>query len=220
MSEWADYKWVDIHDEERRASICNLPVSEIRKEVKALMLVNPDETTYARARARYEEGSWPILYFTSGGNGGMACKRYLDEMDGKMPTNLWPYSEVGHTDEAKKQLKALFEDSVPFDTPKPVRLLDRILTIASDKDSLVLDFFSGSATTAEAVIVASSSSNCPRRPPAAGATYATSARSASAAQARRSGRRWTRPTSSWSLAPCPSPCPTSASACCAWTNPV
>lgn len=152
MSEWADYKWVDIHDEERRASICNLPVSEIRKEVKALMLVNPDETTYARAKARYEEGSWPILYFTSGGNGGMACKRYLDEMDGKMPTNLWPYSEVGHTDEAKKQLKALFEDSVPFDTPKPVRLLDRILTIASDKDSLVLDFFSGSATTAEAVM--------------------------------------------------------------------
>lgn len=152
MSEWADYKWVDIHDEERRASICNLPVSEIRKDVKALMLVNPDETTYARARARYEEGSWPILYFTSGGNGGMACKRYLDEMDGKMPTNLWPYSEVGHTDEAKKQLKALFEDSAPFDTPKPVRLLDRILTIASDKDSLVLDFFSGSATTAEAVM--------------------------------------------------------------------
>ena len=116
------------------------------------MLVNPDETTYARARARYEEGSWPILYFTSGGNGGMACKRYLDEMDGKMPTNLWPYSEVGHTDEAKKQLKALFKGSAPFDTPKPVRLLDRILTIASDENSLVLDFFSGSATTAEAVM--------------------------------------------------------------------
>ena len=82
----------------------------------------------------------------------MACKRYLDEMDGKMPTNLWLYSEVGHTDEAKKQLKALFKGSAPFDTPKPVRLLDRILTIASDKDSLILDFFSGSATTAEAVM--------------------------------------------------------------------
>ena len=152
MSEWADYEWVDIHDEERRAGICNLPVSEIRQDVKALMLVNPDEATYARARARYEEGSWPVLYFTNGGNGGMACKRYLDEMDGKMPTNLWPYSEVGHTDEAKKQLKSLFEGSAPFDTPKPVRLLDRILTIASDTDSFVFDFFSGSATTAEAVM--------------------------------------------------------------------
>ena len=152
MSEWADYEWVDIHDEERRAQICNLPANEVRRDVKALMLKNPDETTYAQSRARYEEGSWPVLYFTSGGNGGMACKRYLDEMDGKMPTNLWSYSEVGHTDEAKKQLKSLFDGSAPFDTPKPVRLLDRILTIASDKDSVVFDFFSGSATTAEAVM--------------------------------------------------------------------
>lgn len=51
-----------------------------------------------------------------------------------------------------KEIKALFPEGAPFDTPKPVRLLDRILTIASDKDSLVLDFFSGSATTAEAVM--------------------------------------------------------------------
>lgn len=152
MSEWADYEWVDIHDEERRAQICNLPADEVRRGVKALMLKNPDETTYAKAKARYEEGSWPVLYFTSGGNGGMACKRYLDEMDGRMPTNLWPYAEAGHTDEAKKQLKSLFDGSAPFDTPKPVRLLDRILTIASDKDSIVLDFFSGSATTAEAIM--------------------------------------------------------------------
>ena len=152
MSEWADYEWVDIHDEERRAQICNLPTDEVRRDVKALMLKNPDEATYAKAWTRYKEGNWPVLYFTSGGNGGMACKRYLDEMDGRMPTNLWPYAEVGHTDEAKKQLKSLFDDSAPFDTPKPVRLLDRILTIASDKDSIVFDFFSGSATTAEAVM--------------------------------------------------------------------
>ena len=152
MSEWAEYEWVDIHDEERRAQICNIPVGEVRQGVKALMLKSPCEKTFKESRARYDGGNWPLLYFTSGGNGGMACKRYLDEMDGRMPTNLWPYSEVGHTDEAKKHLKALFDGSAPFDTPKPVRLLDRILTIASDKDSLVLDFFSGSATTAEAVM--------------------------------------------------------------------
>ena len=152
MSEWAEYEWIDIHDEGRRAQICNLPVSEVRQGVKALMLKSPCEKTFEESRARYDKGNWPVLYFTSGGNGGMACKRYLDEMDGKMPTNLWPYSEVGHTDEAKKQLKALFDGSAPFDTPKPVRLLDRILTIASDEDSIVLDFFSGSATTAEAVV--------------------------------------------------------------------
>ena len=49
-------------------------------------------------------------------------------------------------------MKALFGGTAPFDTPKPVRLLDRILTIAADKDSLVLDYFSGSATTAHAVM--------------------------------------------------------------------
>ena len=99
-----------------------------------------------------DNGPMPRFYFTRGGMGGIARKVYLDATAGLLPTNLWPYSEVGHTDEAKKQLKALFNGSIPFDTPKPVRLLDRILTIASDKSSLIFDFFSGSATTAEAVM--------------------------------------------------------------------
>jgi len=152
MSEWAEYEWRDIHDEEIRAEICGIEADEVRKGVMALMLKKPTEETYRQARQRYEQGCWPQLYFTSGGTGGLAVKRYLDAVEGKMPTNLWLHSDAGHTDEAKKQLKSLFEGSAPFDTPKPVRLLDRILTIASDKDSLVLDFFSGSATTAEAVI--------------------------------------------------------------------
>ena len=50
-----------------------------------------------------------------------------------MVTNLWPFSEVGHTDEAKKELKALFNGEIPFDTPKPVRLMQRIVQIASKK---------------------------------------------------------------------------------------
>ena len=82
----------------------------------------------------------------------MRRKRYLDESQGRVCDNLWLHEEVGHTDEAKKQLKALFDGSAPFDTPKPVRLIDRILTIASSPSSVVLDFFSGSATTAEATI--------------------------------------------------------------------
>lgn len=69
-----------------------------------------------------------------------------------MVTNLWPYAEVGHTDEAKKELKALFDGEIPFDTPKPTRLLLRILQIASNEGDIVLDFFSGSATTAHAVM--------------------------------------------------------------------
>ncbi len=116
------------------------------------MLVDASEATYAKARARYEAGNWPVLFFTGGGKGGMRRKKYLDETAGRVPSNLWPYSEVGHTGEASKALAELFGGSAPFDTPKPVRLLDRILTIASEPDSLVLDFFSGSASMAQAVM--------------------------------------------------------------------
>lgn len=79
-----------------------------------------------------------------------------------MITNLWPHSEVGHTDEAKKELKTLFDGEIPFDTPKPVRLLDRIIQIATNDDSIILDFFSGSATTAHAVML-HNNEDCGRR---------------------------------------------------------
>ncbi len=152
MSEWADYDWVDIHDEEKRAEICGLAVDEVRPGVKALMLKNPCEETYAKARARYDAGCWPELYFTGGGKGGMRRKKYLDETAGRIPSNLWTYDEVGHTGEASKALAALFDGSSPFDTPKPVRLMRRILDIASSEDCTVLDFFSGSASMAQAVM--------------------------------------------------------------------
>lgn len=67
-------------------------------------------------------------------------------------TNLWPYSEVGHTDEAKKELKSLFNGEIPFDTPKPVRLIQRMVQISTEANDIVLDFFSGTATTAQAVM--------------------------------------------------------------------
>lgn len=69
-----------------------------------------------------------------------------------MPTNLWPHAEVGHTDEAKKELMAVFGGKAPFDTPKPTRLIERILQIASSDDSVILDFFAGSGTTAHSIL--------------------------------------------------------------------
>lgn len=152
MSGWADYEWRDIHDEDKRAQICGISRDEVRKGVKALVLKDPSEATLEKARKRYEQGNWPRLCFTSNGMGGMIAKRYVTEVEGKMPTNFWPYSDVGHSDEAKKELQRLFDGSAPFDTPKPVRLLNRILTIASDEDSIALDFFSGSATIADAIM--------------------------------------------------------------------
>lgn len=62
------------------------------------------------------------------------------------------YDEVGHTDEAKKELKAIFDGNIPFDTPKPIRLLERILQIASNNESIILDFFAGSGSMGHAVM--------------------------------------------------------------------
>lgn len=73
--------------------------------------------------------------------------------DGIVPTTLWKYEEVGHSQEGRQEVKALFDGKGYFDGPKPLRLLSRILKIANLKtDSIVLDFFSGSATTAHAVM--------------------------------------------------------------------
>jgi adenine-specific DNA-methyltransferase len=152
MSGWGKYELKDLHDEEERAKVCGIASSDVRKDVKGIVLVRPLEEARAEAQRVYDRGQWPKFYFTKDGTGGIRRKTYLSTVGGKLPTNFWPYSDVGHTDEAKKELKALFDGSAPFDTPKPVRLLDRILTIATDKDSVVLDFFSGSATTAQAVM--------------------------------------------------------------------
>lgn len=152
MCQWAPYELRDLDDAQRRAEVCGIKADEVRAGIKGVMLSVPLDEAKALARARYDEGSWPLLYFTQGGKGGMRRKRYLDENVGRVATNLWSHSEVGHTDEAKKGLKKLFDGTIPFDTPKPVRLMDRILTIASDKDGIVLDFFSGSASMGEAVM--------------------------------------------------------------------
>lgn len=152
LNEWAPYELRDIDDAQRRAEVCGIGEGEVREGVKAVMLAVSFDEARTIAQRRYDAGSWPLLYFTGGGTGGMRRKRYLDESQGRVVDNLWLHEEVGHTDEAKKQLKALFDGSAPFDTPKPVRLMRRILDIASSKDCTVLDFFSGSASMAQAVM--------------------------------------------------------------------
>jgi adenine-specific DNA-methyltransferase len=82
-------------------------------------------------------------------------KRFLSEVKGVIADTWWTHKDAGHNDEAKKQVKALFpENTQVFDTPKPIRLIKRILELATDLDTgdIVLDFFAGSSTTAHAVI--------------------------------------------------------------------
>ena len=93
------------------------------------------------------------FWYGSDGLGMPRRKTYLNEKDGRNMWTWWPNSEVGHTQEATKELKVLFpENAAVFDYSKPTRLIKRMLSVSSKDDDIVLDFFSGSATTAHAVM--------------------------------------------------------------------
>jgi adenine-specific DNA-methyltransferase len=78
----------------------------------------------------------------------------LEEIkSGVTPLTIWTYQEVGHNQTAKQELKVIFDaDDHVFETPKPVSLISRILQIATDDESIILDSFAGSGTTAHAVL--------------------------------------------------------------------
>ncbi|MCP5178054.1 MAG: site-specific DNA-methyltransferase [Moraxellaceae bacterium] len=78
-------------------------------------------------------------------------KIYLDSVSGRTPETIWFGKDVGTTRDASSELKAIFTEA-PFDTPKPTRLIERILQISTDKNSIILDSFAGSGTTAHAVL--------------------------------------------------------------------
>lgn len=152
MNGWCEYELRELDDAKRRAEVCGIPVEEIREGVLAIMLKEDLPTSRAKAQVVYAGGQWPRFFFTKGGLGGIRRKTYLSKVEGRKVTNLWLHNDVGHTDSAKKELKAIFEGKIPFDTPKPSTLIERILQIATDDYSVVLDSFAGSATTAHAVL--------------------------------------------------------------------
>lgn len=152
MNGWCPYVLKDLDDADRRAEVCGLDASEVREGVKGIVLAQSVEESKAMASTIQETGPWPRFFFSRNGKGGIARKTYIDSVGGRLPTNYWPYSEVGHTDEAKKEIKTIFGGKAPFDTPKPTRLIERVLQIAAGDDALVLDSFAGSGTTAHAVL--------------------------------------------------------------------
>ena len=88
------------------------------------------------------------IWFGPSGNNVPSIKRFLSEVkDGIVATTVWTHQEVGHNQDAKKEIKALEFESI-FDTPKPERLIERVLTIGSNEGDIVLDSFLGSGTTA------------------------------------------------------------------------
>lgn len=79
-------------------------------------------------------------------------KIYLSEVDGRVPETIWFSKDVGSTRDGKNTLKELFDGTAPFDTPKPVELLEKIINISCESNDIILDSFAGSGTTAHAVL--------------------------------------------------------------------
>ena len=93
-----------------------------------------------------------MAYFGKSGDGAPSFKQYLSDAKGIVPNTWWSHEDAGHTDEAQKELIELFSKDAGFATPKPTRLIERILQIATNPGDLVLDSFAGSGTTGHAVL--------------------------------------------------------------------
>ncbi|WP_216364689.1 site-specific DNA-methyltransferase [Zafaria cholistanensis] len=87
------------------------------------------------------------IYWGADGSNVPALKRFLSEVRGAVPRTMWFHTDVGHNQTGKNEIQALFPGEVPFSTPKPERLLERVLSIASNPGDIVLDCFAGSGTT-------------------------------------------------------------------------
>lgn len=88
------------------------------------------------------------IVFGDSGDNNPAVKLFLNEVQGGMvPRTWWPHTEVGHTQEAKREIQSLFPGKLPFDTPKPERLIERVIRVATNPGDIILDSFAGSGTT-------------------------------------------------------------------------
>lgn len=105
------------------------------------------------------------IWFGASGSNVPRLKQFKSEIQqGLVPLTIWLHETVGHNQEAKQELKAIFpRETLPFETPKPLRLLRQILRLATDKNSLVLDSFAGSGTTAHAVLAMNNEDGGSRR---------------------------------------------------------
>jgi adenine-specific DNA-methyltransferase len=103
------------------------------------------------------------IYWGKDGNAQPSVIRYLSEVKGLVPWTWWPHEDVGHTDEAKKEINTILGSGNAFDTPKATRFIQRILDIATDENSIILDSFAGSGTTAHGVLKKNSQDGGSRR---------------------------------------------------------
>ena len=142
---WKAVDYLNQVTPEKRRNLCydiiNPNTGDVIKNTKKAWKYDPDTH-----RRHIEENR--IWWGRDGRNTVPALKLFLSEVrDGMTPHNWWPHEEVGHTDEAKKEMIAIFGARDVFDTPKPERIIKRVLEIATNPGDLVLDSFAGSGTT-------------------------------------------------------------------------
>ena len=144
LSEFGYYIFADP-DLENRLERSNLTKSQLRQNVPD-MLIDPKRLEESRntAEKRIQEGAWPEFFVKERGFG----RKAYPPPAGQPARSWWPNDQVGHNREAKSEMKALFPGQAAFSTPKPERLIERIIHIGSNPGDIVLDVFAGSGTTA------------------------------------------------------------------------
>ena len=148
LSETTPYRDEVNPDLEKRSRATGIPVSQLRADVPDLVVDGP-LLEVPETESLYGLSPLPRLYFTDGGRGGLKLKRYLDEISQtRAPQTLWLHEDVGHNRTSKAEMNALFPETAAFATPKPERLLERVIHIATNPGDVVLDVFAGSGTTA------------------------------------------------------------------------
>ena len=144
LREFADFEFV-TPNLELREKLSGLRPDQLRPEVKDIGLsdearLKARETT----NKRIEQGNWPEIFITEKSTG----RKSYPPAVGQPPRTWWSNDVVGHNRAAKTEIKNLFVGTTPFATPKPERLLERIIHIATNPGEVVLDVFAGSGTTA------------------------------------------------------------------------
>lgn len=145
LSKYTEYEKVELDDAGKRAEVCGVSIDEVRMGICALMLKKPLEQAQREAH-EVEKGVWPDVFFINDGK-RIQVKGHLPE-GGVTPRTIWQFKDVGSNRNSKAEMKDLFPNETPFATPKPERLLERIIHIATNPGDLVLDCFAGSGTTA------------------------------------------------------------------------
>lgn len=127
----------------------------------------PPGTSWRFTREKFDELiADNRIWFGKSGDSRPAYKRFLSDVSGSIPAEtIWFHTDAGHNDAASKEVRTLFAGELPFSSPKPVRLLSRVLGVGSSDstEDIVLDFFAGSGTTGHAVIAQNAADGGKRR---------------------------------------------------------